>query len=182
MKIVLSGYPAGGKTTLAKEIEAYYNFSRIDAGDIVLEESRKRGISIFEFDEILQENPAIDYELDRRIKQRVFNKKDVVLESCYSGHQIDDVTLHAWVEAPRETRIDRFADREGFSKSKSRSLIKKIEDSIRFRAKCFYGIDIEDKTQYDLIIETKSSKVSESFGEIQDQLSTGLGTSETAKS
>lgn len=170
MNIVLSGYPASGTTTLAKELADRHSLTRIDAGDIVREVAQERGQSMAAFDQTLCENEALDRELDAEIRTRVSKHERVVLESCYSGHRLENKSLHVWVTAPREQRIQRFADRENITHKEAEKRVPLIEDSIRFRAQEFYGIDIEDHEEYDAVIETGQPTVSESVEEIQDLL------------
>lgn len=170
MEIVLSGYPASGTTTLATYLVDKYSFTRIDAGDIVRDAAEARGMNLFQFDQLLRENEELDRWLDAEIRSQVAEHDRVVLESCYSGHQLEKVESHIWVTAPREERINRFAEREDMSVPKAMDEILSIEESIRFRAREFYGIDIENIDTYDAIIDTGSSTIAESFKELEEQL------------
>lgn len=170
MNVILSGYPASGTTTLAIQLVGRYPFTRIDAGDIVREAAEARGMTLFQFDQLLRENEELDRELDAEIRDRVAEHERVVLESCYSGHRISNIKLHVWITAPREQRIMRFAEREDVSFTKASDRISAIEESLRYRACEFYGINIEDAETYDAVINTGTSTVSESFNQLKNLL------------
>ncbi|SNR42952.1 (d)CMP kinase [Halorubrum vacuolatum] len=170
MNIVLSGYPASGTTTLAMRLADRYSFTRIEAGEIVREAAEAHGQSLVAFDQTLCENEELDRELDAKIRSRVAEYNRVILESCYSGHRLDNTALHIWMTAPHKQRIRRFADREGISVAKASERVPSIERSIRFRAREFYGIDIEDRQVYDAVINTGEATVSESFEQLQNLL------------
>lgn len=170
MNIVLSGYPASGTTTLAIKLADRHSLTRIDAGDIVREVAQQRGQSMAAFDQALCENEELDRELDAEIRTRVAEHERVVLESCYSGHRLKNKSVHVWVTAPRDQRIQRFADRENMSVEEAKKRVPLIEDSIRFRAREFYGINIDDRQGYDAVINTGQPTVSESFEELQNLL------------
>ncbi|MCX8151440.1 MAG: AAA family ATPase [Archaeoglobaceae archaeon] len=154
MKITISGLPGTGKTTVGKILAKKLNLKFISAGEIFRKFSEQRGLTLEEFSKFAEENPEIDNKIDQMQKELAEKEKDAIFEGRLSGWFIKDANLKIWLFANEEIRYERIAKREGKDISVVKSETKMREELEKTRYKKFYGIDLEDVSIYDLIINS----------------------------
>jgi cytidylate kinase len=155
MLITVSG-PAGvGKSTLAAGLADTLGYEHVSGGDIFREMAAERDLSPVELNEQAEDEPAIDFELDRRQYQLARERDDLVLESRLAGWLAGDAAdLRVWLTAPLEVRVARIADREEKTTTVARTETVRRADSEARRYLDYYDIDIADLTIYDLVFNT----------------------------
>ncbi|MCS7122132.1 MAG: AAA family ATPase [Archaeoglobaceae archaeon] len=154
LKITISGLPGTGKTTVGKILAKKLNLKFISAGEIFRKFSEQRGLTLEEFSKFAEENPEIDNKIDQMQKELAEKEKDAIFEGRLSGWFIKDANLKIWLFANEEIRYERIAKREGKDISVVKSETKMREELEKTRYKKFYGIDLEDVSIYDLIINS----------------------------
>lgn len=155
MLLTVSGPPGGGKTTTAARLAERYNLEHISGGDIFRSVATERGLSVVELNELAEEDDSIDHELDRRLQQIAAERDDVVLESRLAGWLAGaHADFRFWLDAPREVRVERIADRETGSLKQIAEETERREVSEAARYQTYYDIDIDDRSIYDLAINT----------------------------
>jgi len=151
--ITVSGLAGSGTTTLCRNLARHYGFKHIYAGLIFRQMAKEMGMSLEEFQEYAELHPEIDREVDRR-QIEAAKECNVVIEGRLAGWMVKDADLKIWLDAPMMERARRVARREGISVEEAFMQIAEREKGNRKRYLNLYGIDIEDKSIYDLIINT----------------------------
>ena len=155
MLITVSGPPGSGKSTAAAGLAAALGFDHVSGGDIFRQLAAERDLTLAEFGALAEEDGEIDRDLDRRLRTVASERDDVVLESRLAGWMAGDhADLRVWLDAPTSVRAARIADREGWSVDEAVGKTEAREASERRRYANYYGIDIEDRSIYDLIVNT----------------------------
>ena len=159
MIITISGLPGSGTTTIANLLSKTLNLKLISTGEIFRELAIKKGISLEEFGELAETNSKIDKELDENILKMI--KEKSIVEGRLTGFMLHKNNIQAfkiWIDAPLEIRAKRVANREGKAVKQTKKEIKKRERCERDRYKRIYGIDLREKSIYDLVINSKDKK------------------------
>ncbi len=161
--IVVSGPPGSGKTTQAKKIAEYFGLRYYSAGMIFRKMAEERGISIEELSRIATKDPSIDIEIDRRTYLEAL-KGDIVIDGHLTAWIIADIAdVRILITAPLATRIKRIALRDGKSLMEAyhETVMREYLQKIRFRK--YYGIDTDDLSIFDMIVNTESLGIDDTF-------------------
>ena len=154
LTITISGLSASGKTTEAKAIAKHFNLEYHSAGEIFREIARERGIPLEKFSKTRPEK--IDLLIDKKTLELAI-RGNVVLDGRLTGWVAGKwAKVRVWVDCPLYIRAKRMAQREGISVSKAKRLIKERDEADREKYLERYGVDILDKSVYNMIV--KNSK------------------------
>jgi len=155
MLLTVSGPPGSGKSTNAAALADRFDLKHVSGGDIFRELADERGYTPVEFNELAEEDEQIDRDLDRRLREIAVDGKDILLESRLAGWlAADHADIKIWLDAPREIRAERIADREEKPVEVARQETSRRENSESLRYKEYYNIDIADLTIYDITCNT----------------------------
>ena len=155
MLITVSGPGGSGKSTLAASLADRLGYDHVSGGDIFREIAAERDLSPLELNKLAEEDDQIDRDLDRRLRSTARDNDDLVLESRLSGWMAGEYAdLRIWLDAPLDVRAARIADREDKPVEQAREETVARADSEKRRYEEYYGIDIDDLTIYDLVINT----------------------------
>lgn len=155
MLLTVSGPPGGGKTTTAKALAERFALEHVSGGDIFRMVAKERDLTVVELNELAESDASIDLELDQRLQSIATDRDDVVLESRLAGWLAgDQADFRFWLDAPIEVRSARIAEREEADASTIAEETRLREESEAKRYSEYYGIDIEDRSIYDLAVTT----------------------------
>jgi cytidylate kinase len=155
MLLTVSGPAGSGKSTFAEALAAELGYDHVSGGDIFRSLAEERGVSLVEFNKLAEEDDQVDRDLDRRLREIARDRDDLVLESRLAGWMAGDYAdLKFWLDAPLEIRVARIADREDKSLEAAREETVERAESEAGRYQEYYGIDIEDRSIYDLVVNT----------------------------
>lgn len=155
MLLTVSGPPGSGKSTNAAALAERFDLDHVSGGDIFRELADERGYTPVEFNELAEEDEQIDRDLDRRLRDIAIERDDILLESRLAGWlAADHADIKIWLDAPREIRAERIADREDKPVEVARQETSRRENSESLRYKEYYNIDIADLTIYDITCNT----------------------------
>jgi len=152
--ITVSGPPGSGLTTLSEGLARALDCAHVSGGEVFRELADDRGLSLSELTARAGESEAIDRDLDRRLDRIAETwaaaDKPFVLESRLAGWIAGDrADLRVWVDAPEEVRVDRIRDREEMG---AEMRVREVIEKQRYDS--YYGIDLADRSIYDLAINT----------------------------
>ncbi len=155
MLITVSGPPGSGKSTNAAGLADALGLDHVSGGDIFREMAADHDMTPVEFNEFAEEDPQIDRDLDRRLREIATTRDDLVLESRLSGWlAAEHADFRFWFDAPIDVRSERIADREGKPLDLARTETERRETSERKRYLEYYNIDIDDLSIYDAAYNT----------------------------
>lgn len=154
MIITVSGLFGSGKTTVSKMLAKKLGLDYFCTGSILRDMAAEKGMSLIEFEkELAEKDMKYDKGLDEKQKERAA-QGSVVIDSRLGGWLVKGTDLKVWLEAPPGVRAERSAGREEITAEEAMKRIKKRDASDIRRYKKYYGIDLNDKSVYDLIIDT----------------------------
>lgn len=151
LTITVSGPAGSGKSTGAKAIAKALRLKYVYVGKIFRDIAKRRGLSLEEFSALREKE--VDWEADKRTLKLAM-KGNVVLDGRLTGWVAGDwADLKIYYECPLEIRAERAAERDKKSKEEALRDIKKRDEEDNKKYKKLYGIDLFDKSIYDLIID-----------------------------
>lgn len=159
--ITISGPPASGTSTLASQLESSLHLELVSGGDMFRQMAIDRGQTVSAFASYAKQNPSVDTELDERLEsimnahinaQRDSQTDILIVESRLAGWLAPEKSLQIRLEAPLEERATRIGNRD-----ETKEQLKQRQQNDKHRYKDLYGVDVEDHSLYDVIID--SSKI-----------------------
>jgi cytidylate kinase len=165
--VTISGLPGTGKTTVAKLLEKRLGLQYVYSGEIFRELAEKKGMSLEKFGAYCETHREVDEELDR-YQLKVLRKGNVIVEGRISGWlavRNNIPAVKVLLEADIDVRAGRIVKREQGDREERKREIRSREKSEATRYKTYYGIDVQDTSIYDLVIDV-SKKTPEEITEI----------------
>lgn len=149
--IVISGWPAVGKTTIAEELAKNFNLELWNGGDILKMMAYERGYlscnkndwwdteEAIEFMNERNVNPSFDKEVDNRLI-KLLNSGNVVITS-YTLPWISDVTINFWLQGSIENRAKRMAMRDNIDMNSAKKIILRRDNENKLIYKKLYNFE-----------------------------------------
>ena len=157
MRITISGPPGSGKTTACSKLSEKLGLEAIVFGKIFRELAAEKNLSLVELGAIAEQDPSIDKMIDSRILEIARANDNIILESRLSAYMCarnDIPAFKIYIDASPEVRMSRIGVREGETVEEACAKTVDRQKSEAKRYKMYYDIDIEDKSVYDLVINT----------------------------
>lgn len=157
MRITISGPPGSGKTTVCSILSQRLNVNAIVFGKIFREYAAEHKLSLSELGSIAEKDPSIDETIDSRILEIARANDSIILESRLSAYMLSRNNISAfkvYLDANPSVRMSRIGNRDCESKEQATCNTISREASEAKRYMQYYGIDISDKSVYDLIVNT----------------------------
>jgi CMP/dCMP kinase len=158
LRILLSGLSGTGSTTAAKRIAADLGLEYVYGGQIFRNLAVERGVSLEELAESLEQDQDTEREIDRRLIA-AGTQDDVLIEGRTIGWIFpwDVPALSIWLTCDLEERLQRVQGREHHPRSAENLLRREASDNRRYQA--LYGIEPEDYSPFDLVVDTTTLPV-----------------------
>lgn len=152
--ITVSGPPGCGATTLCEGLSSVLDCGFVSGGEVFRELADDRDLSLSQFTARAGESDEIDRAIDRRLRTIAekwgSTNKAFILESRLAGWIAGNrADMRIWLDAPEEIRLDRTQDREERS---AEMQVREVIEAKRYES--YYGIDLSDRSFYDLVINT----------------------------
>jgi len=151
--ITVAGLHGSGRSTQANRLAEIFNLRYISTGIVFRERAKELEISLEEMNRRASEDDSFDRFLDARAKEES-RKGGVVIDANLSAWMAEDPDLKFYLTTPFEERVRRIAGREMRSIEMVEAETRAREEMERERYKRYYGVDIDDLTVYDLILNT----------------------------
>lgn len=157
MRVTISGPPGSGKTTVCRLLGERLRLEVVVSGMIFRQMAKERSMSLADFGRMCEDDPQADLALDERMVEIARDKENVILEGrltayMLSRHGLD--ALRVYMDADLDERAKRVAEREGGTVEQRRTEILEREACEAKRYLAYYGIDIADRSIYDLVVDT----------------------------
>ncbi|MDH5771454.1 MAG: cytidylate kinase family protein, partial [Candidatus Bathyarchaeota archaeon] len=138
----------------AKAISKEFNLRHVSAGALFRQIAAERGLSIEELSRTAERDKEIDHLIDDRTRGEA-SRRDVVLDGLLAGWMARDYAdVKIYLKCPDNVRMHRIAERDGITSITARRTTILRETTEKRRFKKLYGIDMDDLSIYDLIINT----------------------------
>jgi CMP/dCMP kinase len=154
--VTVSGLPGSGTTTLSRLVARQLGLEHVHAGELFRQMAAESGMSLSDFGRYAENHPDVDVDLDERMASRV-RRGDCLLEARLAAWTAVNTGVPAhkvWVRAHASTRASRVARREGIPYPTARAQNREREASERLRYLDVYGIDLDDLSVYDLVVDS----------------------------
>ena len=167
--IVISGWPAVGKTTIAYKLAEEFGIVMYNGGDILkmlAEEDKgysvKRDdwwdtIEAKKFMEERNSNPSFDKKVDDKLIQIVKKGGAVITSYTLPWLVVDEpvIIIKFWLRGSPENRAKRMANRDGISFAEAESITKLRDEENKRIYHRLYGFRFgEDLTVFDYVLNT----------------------------
>jgi CMP/dCMP kinase len=162
--IVISGWPAVGKTTIAAEIAKEFDFKVYNGGDILKLLAGERGYSISGKDwwdteqakKFMAERKAnlyFDKQVDQKLVEIVRLGKAVI--TSYTLPWLVQDAIKFWLKGSQENRAKRMAKRDSLSVLQAKKIIKMRDDENKNIYRKLYGFNFgKDLNVFDFSLNT----------------------------
>jgi len=173
VRILLSGLSGTGSTTAAERIAADLGLRYIYGGQIFRDLAEEREISLEELAESLERDQETERDLDRRLIAAGMND-NVLVEGRTIGWIFprDVEATRIWLTCDLQERLCRVQGREHHPRSAENLLRREASDNRRYRA--LYGIEPEDFSPFDLVLDTTRLSVDEVVNKIEAFVGNGV--------
>ncbi|MDR0523271.1 MAG: AAA family ATPase [Candidatus Methanoplasma sp.] len=174
MRITISGPPGSGKTTVCRMLSDRLGIRAAVFGEMFRAMAAERGLTLAELGALAERDPGIDRDIDAKIVEVAKANPDMIFESRLSAYMLSGNGIPAfkiYLDASPDVRIARIGLREGESAEDARRETVERQRSEALRYMRYYGIDIGDKSVYDMVIDTDEL----SPGEVADAIIEGMG-------
>lgn len=152
--ITVSGLHGTGKSSVAGRIAKEFGLRIVSAGSLFRSLAKERGLTLEQFSRVAEHDSKIDRILDDGLKEEA-EKGGVVLDGQLSAWMAGEkADFRILLTAPLDIRLQRIADRDAISFEQAKHQTSVREKSERARYRRLYGINIEDQSVYDLVLNT----------------------------
>lgn len=159
LKITISGELGSGKTVLGKLLCEKLDFELISVGGIQRELAQSYGMTTLEFNKYMETHPEIDIECDNKVVEYGLSSAKLILDSRMAWHFVPHAfKIHLIVS-------DNIAAQRIFKDSlRKNETYKDVDETLQHlrarknsevkRFKEQYKVDIDDLSNYDLVVDT----------------------------
>lgn len=159
MLITISGLPGSGTTTVSRLVADALGLDRVPGGEVFRQLAAEAGMSLAGFGAHAVDHPEIDVELDRRLEARAA-RGGCVIESRLAGWLVTRAALPAvrtWIDCDEVVRAGRVAARDGTTPETALSDNRERAELEHARYRAVYGIDLTDRSTYDLVLDSTTA-------------------------
>lgn len=155
MSIVISGWPAVGKTTIAENLAKDFNLKLWNGGDILKMMAYERGYSsslnhdwwdteeAAKFMKERNNNPNFDREVDNRLIELV--KEGNVVITSYTLPWISDATINFWLQGSVDNRSKRMSMRDKIDINIAKKIVQRRDVENKLIYQKLYQFEFGEK-------------------------------------
>lgn len=176
MHITITGKTGSGKTTISKLISEQLGYERYSTGEYQREIAQKMGVDMVEMNKIMNDNISYDHLIDSTV-ERVSRERaadNIIFDSRMAWHFAHNslrifISIDPAIAGERVFKNPRPQEPYKSPEDAARQLVIRSEaENLRFRS--IYGVDNFDYANYDLIIDSSYSDLSDFVPIIKDTL------------
>ena len=164
--ITITGELGSGKSSVTAILKERLNFEVVSVGFIQRQLAAKHNLSAMEFNKYMETHPDIDEECDAMVAELGAHAGNRIFDSRMAWHFVP-ASFKIYLTVDESIAAERiFKDKgrigEAFaSVEQARLDISERRKSEKLRFRKAYGVQIDDYSNYDLVIDTKYSTASE---------------------
>ncbi len=149
--IAISGKAGSGKSSVGERVAQILGLKVVSYSFKTLAE--KTGKTLMEVQHEAATNPSIDKDMDEIIKSEAA-KGDCVVATWLGPWIVKNPDLKVWLDATDETRSKRISGRDKMNGKEALEHIRKRDADNRQRYLNLYGIDIDDQSGFDIVLDS----------------------------
>ncbi len=168
MKITITGDPGSGKSTIANALHALLGLDYYDIGLIRRDLAKQKGMSLEEYNKYGKTHHETDTDVDTYQRRLGKEKEDFVIVGRLSYHFIPNSVkvfiavdekigaeriMHDLTDAKRN-QLRNETTHKTTDPKEVKELIRKRQQSDAERYKSIYGVNPQDMSNYDLVIDS----------------------------
>ena len=164
MLITISGMSGSGKSTASKGVSDALGIPTVDVGQIFRAMAKRYGMEVTDFGKYVERHPEIDRKLDDEMIRQARRKKNLILQGRLAGWMTYLRKLPAiriWIGASLKVRARRVAGREGRTYAETLRQVDRRDRENRARYRRTYGLDVNDLSVYDIVVQTDNLTLEE---------------------
>jgi cytidylate kinase len=175
--ITIAGSPGSGKSSTAKGVAKRLGYEHFSSGDLCRKIASDRGLSIEEFNFAAEKRKELDFEVDTLLRSMGQEKHDLVIDSRTAFHWMPGafkvyLELDPKIGAARvfaQIKSNGRVSQMGSSVDEVYEITEKRMRSEHKRFRDLYGIDIEDRGNYDLVVDTGALSLDEAIEKVASE-------------
>ena len=164
--IVISGWPAVGKTTIAAKLAEEFGLVLYNGGDILKMLAAEKGYSTAREDwwdtaeakKFMRErksDPSFDKKVDKKLSELVKKGGAVITSYTLPWLVKEESVIKLWLRGSTENRARRMANRDSISFAEAKKIITLRDDENKKIYRRLYGFSFgEDLTVFDYMLNT----------------------------
>ena len=172
MIITITGKLGGGKSTIAKMLARHYKLKHYSAGDFMREIAMKKGMSLLELSKETEKSREIDEFIDARDTMLGKTQKNFVIDSRLAFHFIPN-SIKVFLDVSLDEGARRIFgsyrpdERENTTLAKTKQNIKRRMRSEEMRFRKYYGLNVMDRKNYDIVVNTTKLSINGVFDAVK---------------
>jgi cytidylate kinase len=161
--ITIAGQPGSGKSSTAKEVARRLGYQHFSSGDLFRALAREQGHDVLQANLSAEQNTAIDNLVDGRLKQMGQDEDQLVVDSRLAWHWMPQ-SFKVFLDLDLGVAAQRILANIDEARLKSEnipsdpavytSVLQERMASESRRYRTLYDVDLHDKTNYNLVIDT----------------------------
>lgn len=174
MKLTISGTPGSGKTTIGKLLAKKLGYEYFDVGGLRRQMAEEKGMTLQEFNELGKIEDWTDKEADKRAETIGKENDNFVFVGRLTYYFVPDA-FKVYLKCDLNESAIRIFE-EGREKEKYKTIeeakqqIKKREEEDNKRYEKWYGIQVGNPNDFDLVLDTTNLSIEEVLREIISKL------------
>lgn len=164
--VVISGWPAVGKTTIAGRLGEEFGLTMYNGGDILKMLASESGYSTEredwwdtseakKFMQQRRDDPSFDRKVDRKLAEIIKKGGAVITSYTLPWLVQDDSAIKLWLRGSQENRAKRMSNRDRISLAEARRIVKlRDEENRRIYFNLYKFRFGEDLTVFDYVLNT----------------------------
>lgn len=174
MKITITGSLYSGKSCTAKEICKDLGLKLYSVGEIQRKLAEENGMSITDYNKFMDEN-HLDYKVDDRTREIGINEDNFIFDARLAWNFIPDsfkIYLHVNIDQAIERAMkDERGKAEHYeNENEARKRIEERRSLEISRFKKIYNVNLSDKSNFDLVIDTSHLSMDEVVEKVKDEI------------
>jgi len=170
MIISLGGMPGSGKTRLSQDLAKELNWTYYDMGGVRRKMALDKGLTLAELNKQGETDPESDLIVDKYQKELGKTNDNFVITSRLSWHFIPqsfkvflDVEENEAAKRIMNDPAHHASGEDFFSLEEAKDFLKKRCESDNLRYQKYFKVDVYDRKNYDLVVDTTNLTPEETF-------------------